>query len=138
MALTNPSNGWNWKILTRIFAAFFSLLIIGSGCQSGQTTNIPDDMVGVWETPAEKYKDRFMEFKKDVVIFGTGEGNQSIQSIRKVNAAHDNRKDLYTVTYLDEDGTESSFSFFYDPAGGVITLKNQEEIEWKKNSGTTD
>jgi hypothetical protein len=45
---------------------------------------------------------------------------------------------LYTVTYLDEDGGEISFSFFYDPAVDVIALKNQEDIEWKKNSGKTD
>jgi hypothetical protein len=94
--------------------------------------------VGVWETSAIKYKDRFIEFKKHAVIFGTGVGNQSIQPIRKVKAVRQDQKDLYTLTYLDEDGGEYSFSFFYDPLGDVITLKNQKEIEWKKISGTTD
>jgi len=122
----------------RILAVLVVLLIIGSGCQSEKTTTVSDDLVGVWVTSAEKYKDRFMEFKKDVVIFGTGEGDQSIQPIRKVNAVRQDQKVLYTVTYLDEDGAEYTFSFFYDAAGGVITLKNQEGIEWKKNSGTSD
>jgi hypothetical protein len=112
--------------------------MIGSECESGQTTNIPDNLVGVWETSAMKYKDRFLEIKKDVVIFGTGDGNQSIQPIRKVKAERQDQQDLYTVSYLDDDGGENSFSFFYDPAGDAIRLKNQEDIEWKKNSGSTD
>jgi hypothetical protein len=122
---------------TRILAAIV-ILLIGSGCESGKTTNIPDSLVGVWETSAIKYKDRYLEFKKDVVIFGTGDGDQTIQFIRKVKAERQDQKDLYTVTYLDEDGGEISFSFFYDPAVDVIALKNQEDIEWKKNSGKTD
>ena len=78
-----------------------------------------------------------MEFNKDAVIFGTGDGNQSVQPIRKVKTVRENNKDLYTITYLDEDDAEYSFSFYYDPVGGVIMLKNQEEIEWKKSPSTT-
>jgi hypothetical protein len=126
------------RIITHQILAAFVLLIIGSGCQSGQTTNIPDDMVGIWETSATKYKDRFMEFKKDVLIFGTGDGDQTVQAIQKVKADRQDQQDFYTVYYRDDDGEEYSFSFFYDPVGGVIKLKNQEDIEWKKNSGTTD
>jgi hypothetical protein len=126
------------RIFTRTILAVFVLLITGAGCESGQTTNIPDDMVGVWETSAAKYKDRFMEFKKDVLIFGTGDGDQSIQSIKNVKMLRQDQQDLYTVTYLDEDGGEYALSFFYDPGGGVIKLKNQENIEWKKDIGTKD
>lgn len=85
-----------------------------------------------------KYKDRFIEFKKDVVIFGTGDGDQTIQPIRNIKVERQSEKDLYTFTYLDEDGGENSFSFFYDPPGDAIALKNQEDIQWKKNPGTRD
>lgn len=126
------------RMITKQILTVLVVLIIGSGCPSDQTTNIPDGLVGVWEAPAVKYKDRFMEFKKDAVIFGTGDENQSVQPIRRVKAVREKNKDLYTITYLDDDGEETSFSFYYDPVGGVITLKNQEEIEWKKNPSTTD
>ncbi|HET6464774.1 MAG TPA: hypothetical protein VFH55_04085 [Nitrospiria bacterium] len=125
-------------MITDRILAVLVVLIIGSGCQSDQTTNIPDGLVGIWETSAKKYQDRFMEFNKDAVIFGTGDGNQSVQPIRKVKTVRENNKDLYTITYLDEDDAEYSFSFYYDPVGGVIMLKNQEEIEWKKSPSTTD
>jgi hypothetical protein len=137
MTVSSHDKGRIRRIAHRILAALV-LLIMGLGCQSGQTTNIPDDMVGVWETSASKYKDRFLEIKKDVLIFGTGDGDQTIQSIQKVKADRQDQKDLYTVYYLDDDGGEYSFSFFYDPIGGVIKLKNQEEIEWRKNSEAAD
>jgi len=126
------------QVIKKTIIVSYLILTSCLGCESGQTTNIPDSLVGVWETSAMKYKDRFMEFKKDVVIFGTGDGDQTIQPIRKVKAERQDQKDLYTVTYLDEDGGEYSFSFFYDPAGDVMALRNQEDIEWKKKSGTTD
>ena len=75
-----------------------------------------------------------MEFKKDALIFGTGEENQPIQLIKKVNVVPQDGKNLYMIYYLDPEGGESPFSFIYDAAGGVITLKNQEEIEWKKTT----
>jgi len=112
----------------------FAIVIAFLGCRSGENLTVPDDLVGVWETAESKYRDRFMEFKKDVVIFGTGEGNQSVHPIRKVRAVRQDGRDLYTVYYLSQERGEYSFSFFYNPEGGVITLKNQNEIAWKKNS----
>ena len=45
-----------------------------SVCQCGKKTAVPDDLIGVWETTAPTYADRFFEIKTDEVIFGTGEG----------------------------------------------------------------
>jgi hypothetical protein len=121
-------------IRTRKIMVAFAVLTALWGCQSGVNTTVPDNLVGIWETSESRYQDRFMELKKDVVIFGTGDGNQSIHSIRKVKTASQDERILYTVYYLDEEGGEYFFSFFYSPTGRVITLKNRDEIEWKKNS----
>lgn len=121
-------------MMTQRILVTFVILITLLGCQLENNKTLPDNLVGVWETSEAKYKDRFMEFKKDVVIFGTGDGNQTIHPIRKIKAVRRDEKNLYTVYYLGQEGGEYSFSFLYDPRGDVITLKNQNEIEWKKNS----
>jgi len=108
------------------------------GCDSDQTTSISDDMVGVWETSAQKYKDRFIEFKKDAVIIGQGNGNVSFQPIQKVTLVHQDESELYTIHYIDDEGDKDSISFFYDPVGGVIRFKNQGSIEWKKETGPAE
>jgi hypothetical protein len=119
---------------TRKIMVAFAILTALLGCKPGEVTTLPDNLVGVWGTSEPRYRDRFMEFTKDVVIFGTGDGNQSIYSIKEVRTVRQDEKDLYTVYYLNQEEGNSSFSFFYDTRGGVITLKNQNDFEWKKNS----
>ena len=102
------------------------------GCEQGQTTIISDDMVGIWKTSDTKYEDRFIEFKKDAVILGQGDGNETSLPIQKVTLIRQNGKELYTVHYLDTDGDKDSISFYYDSVGGILRLKNQERIEWTK------
>lgn len=116
----------------------FGVLLVSWGCEQGQTTIISDEMVGVWKTSDKKYEDRFIGLKKDVVILGQGDGKESIQPIQKVTMVRQNGKDLYTVQYLDNEGDKDSISFFYNPVGGIITLKNQNSIEWTKETGPAE
>jgi hypothetical protein len=109
-------------------------LLVSWGCEEGQTTIISDDMVGVWKTSDQKYEDRFIELKKEVVILGQGDGNESVQPIQKVTMIRQNGKELYTVHYLDDNGDKDSISFYYDPVGGILRLKHQSNIEWTKGT----
>ncbi len=124
------------QMITKRFLVALVILVAFWGCQLVQNKAVPDDLVGVWETSALKYKNRIMEFKKEIVIFGTGDGNRSIHPIRKVKTVHQGKKSLYTVYYLGQGGGEYSFSFFYDPGDDVITFKNQMTIQWKKSLDT--
>jgi len=73
-----------------------------------------------------------MEFKKDALIIGIGNGDQPVQPIRDLKLVPQDGQDLYTIYYLDPEGEEELISFFYDSDGGVITLKNQKKVAWKK------
>ena len=116
------------------FLLLFGALLVSWGCEQGQTTVISDDMVGVWKTSDKKYEDRFIELKKEAVIFGQGDGNERVQSIQKVTVDRQKGKELYTVHYLDDQGDKDSISFYYDSVGGIIRLKHQEGIEWIKET----
>ena len=114
--------------------AAFTIFAVSFGCQSGSTGAI-DDLVGVWKTPAPRYADRFFEFTKDYIIFGTGEGGTTAHTIKTVKEVREGKKILYTVYYENRGGQESTFSFYFDPdSGGVIAFKNQQEIAWARSS----
>ena len=117
-----------------IFIFFFILF----GCQCSKKTTAPEDLIGVWETSAPKYEDRFFEIKKDEIVFGTGQGTLDSHAIKKVETGKIRGEEgiLYTVSYKNQEGLEDKFSFYYHPEkGGTIRFKNQEKIVWTKRRG---
>ncbi|HVP79350.1 MAG TPA: hypothetical protein VMV04_15805 [Thermodesulfobacteriota bacterium] len=110
-------------------------LLALSACQSGGKTAVPGDLIGVWETTAPAYADRFFEITTDRVIFATGENTSDTYPISKMKIEKDSkeRKTLYIVCYKNTAGQEYKFAFYYDPANqGTIRFKNQREMVWTR------
>ncbi|MGZ6210353.1 MAG: hypothetical protein ACXWL9_09425 [Syntrophales bacterium] len=110
-------------------------LMVLSVCQCGKKTAVPDDLIGVWETTAPTYADRFFEIKTDEVIFGTGAGKFDTYPITKIKIEknREEQKTLYIICYKNTAGQEYKFSFYFDPANqGTIRFKNQKEMVWTK------
>jgi hypothetical protein len=111
-------------------------LVLLSACQCSRKATVPGDLIGVWETTAPDYADRFFEIKADEVIFGTGEEKFDTYPITKIKMEkdRDEQKTLYVICYKNTAGQEYKFSFYYDPANqGTIRFKNQKEMIWTKN-----
>ncbi len=107
-----------------------------SACGSDQDT-LPDGVIGVWKTKTRKYRDRAFELQPDKVIFETGEETAETNILLSVEAREEDGRLLYDIDYLSSDGLEHTFSFYYNPmAGGVIALKNQSGIVWRKERRT--
>ncbi len=120
---------------TKGLVLMLTLLTLIVGCQSRKDKNVPDALVGVWKTSTAKYADRFFEITKDVIIFGTGDGNSNLHLIDNIDTLREDQTILYTITYLNPEGQPYNFSFYYDPAhDGVIRFKNQKQIAWTKGS----
>jgi hypothetical protein len=122
--------------IERVLVIIFYLFIF-STCQCGRKTPVPEDLIGVWETTASAYADRFFEIKTDEVIFGTGEGKFDTYPITKIKIEEDPKEQgtLYVLCYKNIEGQEYKFSFYYDPANqGTIRFKNQKEMIWSKKS----
>ncbi len=116
----------------------FAILATFIGCPSAKDTSVPAGLIGVWTTAAPQYEDRFLQFTKGSIIFGTGENSYDIHPISKIEKAHEATPSLYTISHMNPEGQEYRFSFYYDPGhDGVITFKNQEDITWKKESGNS-
>ncbi len=104
-------------------------------CQPAGKMAVPEDLIGVWETTAPTYADRFFEIRTDEVIFSTGEETFDTYPISRMRIEKDpiKQRTLYIICYKNTAGQEYKFSFFYDPANqGRIRFKNQNEMVWKK------
>ena len=110
-------------------------LMVLAACQGGGKAAVPDELIGVWETTAPTYADRFFEITAREVIFGTGEEKFDTYPITKIKIEKDRveQKTLYIICYKNMDGQEYKFSFYFDPANqGKIRFKNQKEMVWTK------
>ena len=109
----------------------FSALL---GCTRSKQEFRPD-LIGVWKTEDPKYEDRFFQLEPQTLILGIGEGRVNTYRIQSVRWSLDRVGTLYTVSYWDyQEQTAETFAFYYDSVGGVIRLKNQQQIEWRKES----
>lgn len=131
-AASRPTGGSRPMNPTAILLAF-ALLATTLGCQSAKDNTVPNALVGVWKTSAQKYADRFFEITADRVIFAIGGGKTNSHPIAEIETLREETRILYTITYLSAEAKKYKFSFYYDPAnGGVIRFKNQQRIAWAK------
>ena len=109
-----------------------AVIVSTAGCGERRIKTTPEELIGVWKTSATTYADRFMEFRPEQIVLGTG-GQTSVTYelrglVRKVEADHTD----YTVYYENEDGQEYWWEMsFYPREGGIIRFKNQP-LTWKR------
>jgi hypothetical protein len=107
------------------------MAIIGSHCGSD---SLPNELLGVWETTSPKYADCYFELQREVIIFENRNFPESYAKHPLVDfeKTKEKRGTLYAIHYKS-DGLEYKFRFFYEPSdGGLIRLKNQPKIAWRK------
>lgn len=121
----------------RIEGIFLTLAILVSliGCLSGGPEGVPTELIGVWKTSALKYRDCSIELTRDYIIFTNSHLGVHVDTnfVLKMKRVRERGHFLCTIRYENIREQKYNFSFYYDPAkGGVIRLKNQIDVEWKK------
>jgi len=118
----------------RLFVVLTILLIVFVyGC--GKKASISDEMIGTWNTADSNYKETSFELTPDKIIFRTLGGEVNANTIKKIKKKKvpDTEETLFTLTYVNIEGQESIFSFFFSPKNsGEIRFQNQPEIIWTK------
>ena len=113
-------------VLTIIFVFF--------GCHSKESRIVPNELRGIWRTSTPKYIDCYFELTEDEITFANENylDEMKIHYISNVEKIIPGKLILYTIIYVDDDDSEYELSFYYDPSGGSIRFKNQQQIKWRK------
>ena len=117
--------------MLRIPLLFLILLV---GCKA-EVVVVPPDLIGVWETPAPKYADRYTKFTEHTLAYGIGEGKEVSHEIEKIDMEQEGGGTLYTFHYRDSEGEKWTLILTYSPDTRTIQMKNRTEIWEKSKSG---
>src|SRR5579885_1104014 len=117
--------------LTRIVTLLLICVGLG-GCDTTTTNTVPKQLVGVWNTNAPKYTDRYFELKQDTVTFGMGNAKVTPNPVVKVTEKRGEKRSLYEISYLGQEGKSEKFIFYFEPLTASIRIKSQEKMIWTK------
>jgi len=135
---TNPFREWRkWRGIPLVLSLLLCLLEI----QCGNSNSLPDEFLGVWESPGPAYEDCYFELRKDAIVFENRKEPEtySVNAIVRFEETKGKKGTFYTITYEGEEKLEYKFHFYHDPSdGGSIRLKNRPELLWKKKTSEAD
>lgn len=115
----------------------FVVLLAAMAMNCGKITTLSNELLGTWKTSNISYSGTFFELKKDVIVFGSKDGDVNTYRILEVKKQkmENNEWDSYIIFYQDNDFHRVEFSFFYRSTGTpVIRFKNQPVLVWKKET----
>lgn len=140
-----------WRIPPKVkpyipFVVAFLIIVAPLLHNPPRNNQVPRYLVGVWETSAPGYEDRYLMFAERNVAFGTGEFESESYLVAEAEArpldgsaqdvADKDRKMEVLVRYMKPDKLEYSLSFYYDPLPDpTITFKNQDNLRWMRKKG---
>ena len=89
-------------------------------------------LLGLWTTTHPENNDRYVEFQKNRVIFGTGGTGVVKFEVSGMDAEKVGDIDRYTVFYRDLAGTRLFVDVFLDESGEVLRFTDSAEVRWTR------
>jgi len=100
-----------------------------------QTTQVPDELIGVWKTTDSEYTGTFLELTAEKIVIGKKGGEVDAYTIKKIRREKvKGSEELYfIITYMDLGEKEYKFPVYFNPAdGGTIRWANRPKIIWTR------
>ncbi len=105
-------------------------------CEQTYSPILPSALIGIWETDDSQYKNRYIGFDDNQIIFGTG--NNKSYTLFVTGMEKNIKEPIIEWTFFckDIDGNPSEIVIFYQPVtntipiNGSIRLKNKKTIVW--------
>lgn len=116
-------------------AILLAALIVFSAHACMQTSQVPDELMGVWKTADAEYTGTFLELTAEKIIIGKKGGEVDAYAIKKIKREKvKGSEELYfIITYMDLGEKEYKFPVYFNPAdGGTIRWANRPKIIWTK------
>lgn len=92
-------------------------------------------LFGVWTTSHPEFTDRYVEFQKNRVIFGTGGTGVVKFAVLGMDTEKIGDIDHYTVFYRDLAGTKHTVDVLLDEAGEVLRFTDSADASWTRYEG---
>jgi len=89
-------------------------------------------LFGLWTTTHPEFTDRYVEFQKNRVIFGTGGTGVVKFKVSGMDAEKIGDIDHYTLFYRDLAGTRLFVDVFLDEPGEVLRFTDSAEVRWTR------
>jgi hypothetical protein len=101
---------------------------------SNKNRDIPVNLTGKWTTSAPGYQDRFIEFTKETLVYGSDDGKEDVYIISSLEKNLEEKNTVYTINFKNSE-VKYTRSFYYHPEhGGTIQFKHQEQVTWRKKA----
>ena len=110
------------------------LLLLGcAGCsRTERLKETPPDLLGVWTSPDQRYADRYLDFRRNTVVFGTGAGAYTEHTIVEYERARTETSVDYRITFVTDNQRETlPFKYFPDK---TLQFENQWVVWTKKDT----
>jgi hypothetical protein len=109
------------------------ILISVSACDRIKTP--PPDLVGVWETDAPRYENRYIEITNESLIFGLYDSDNIVNEIKYIKLEKEGLLSNYTIHYVDPEGEKWTLTLSHDPHNnGTLKLQNRDEVWFKSET----
>ena len=125
------------RILVGLAAVVLISIAVARGVllEKPEYTEVAPRLLGLWTTSHPEYSDRFVEFRKDAVIIGTG-GTSSVKySVDGMDSETVGDVDRYTIFYRDLAGTEHEMGLFLEEGGEVLRFTDSADASWTRFAG---
>lgn len=105
-------------------------LLLGVAACAERLQEVPESLIGIWETEEEGWSGRFLEIRADEVRFGSGSRPADTYEILGSTSEPLGSRVGYTIRYQDVEFDEAGLHLIYDPATGSMTLENRPQVVW--------
>ena len=89
-------------------------------------------LFGLWTTSHPEFTDRYVEFRKNTVTFGTGGTGVVKFKVSGMDTGKVGDIDHYTIFYRDLAGAKHTVDFFLDEPGEVLRFTDSAEAHWTR------
>jgi hypothetical protein len=129
-----PPENRRQKWLIRIGALFFLVLLAFALAQgASEKKNLPDLLLGVWQSSDPKYADCYMEITPATIQFGNARRGYLLYFVSYFQEVSQDGQPTYLIYYTDMKGVKYQMSMRHTARPReTIYFKNQPKVLWSR------
>jgi len=100
--------------------------------ETPEYAEITPRLIGLWTSSHPEFTDRYVEFQRNSIMFGTGGTGVVKFKVQGMNAEKIGDVDRYTIFYRDLAGTKHYADMLLDEPGEVLRFTDSADARWTR------